>query len=48
MRADGSVRTVLEIGRRAPDALDKHVRYDGTLQDITELRQVEGKLRAAF
>ena len=38
VRADGSVRTVLEIERRAPDVLDRHTRYDGTLQDITDLR----------
>ena len=38
VRADGSVRTVLEIVSRAPYAPDRHVRTDGTLQDITELR----------
>ncbi len=38
VRADGSVRTVLEIVSRAPDAPGGHVRTDGTLQDITELR----------
>jgi len=38
VRADGSVRTVLELQRRAPDTLDGHARYDGTLQDITELQ----------
>ena len=47
VRADGSVRTVLEIERRVPDAPDSHARYNGTLQDITELRQVERELRAA-
>ncbi len=40
--ADGSVRTVLELQRRVADTLDGHARYEGTLQDITELRQVEG------
>ena len=47
VRADGSVRTVLEIQRRALDTPDRHARYDGTLQDVTELRQVERELRAA-
>ena len=47
VRADGSVRTVLEIERRAPDALDRHARYDGTLQDITDIKQAEAELRAA-
>ena len=47
VRADGSVRTVLEIERQLPDALDSRARYDGTLQDITELRQVERELRVA-
>ena len=47
VRADGSVRTVLETVRNVPDTPDGHLRYDGTLQDITELRQVEVELRAA-
>ena len=42
VRADGSIRMVHELERRAPGAPDKHLRYYGTLQDITELRQVEG------
>ncbi len=41
-RADGSIRMVHELERRAPDAPDRHLRYYGTLQDITDLRQVEG------
>jgi len=47
VRADGSIRTVLEIERRGPDTPDKHVRYDCTLQDITELREVEREPRTA-
>lgn len=47
VRADGRVRTVLEIQRRALDTPDRHARYGGTLQDVTELRQVERELRAA-
>ncbi len=42
VRADGSIRMVHELERRTPDAPDRHLRYCGTLQDITELRQVEG------
>ncbi len=33
---------VREIETRAPDALDRHAKVDGTLQDITELPQVGG------
>ena len=47
VRADGSVRTVLETVRDFPDAPDGHFWHEGTLQDITELRQVEVELRAA-
>ena len=47
VRADGSVRTVLEIEMRPADTPDRQTRSEGTLQDITDLRQVEGKLRAA-
>ncbi len=41
-RADGSIRLVHELERRTPDAPDRHLRYCGTLQDITNLRQVKG------
>ena len=47
VRADGIVRTVVEIVRDFPDAPDGHIWHEGTLQDITELRQVEVELRAA-
>jgi len=48
IRRDGSVRTVHEITRDIPGEFDDHARYDGTLQDITELRLVETRLRAAL
>ncbi len=47
VRADGIVRTVLEIVRDFPNAPDGHIWHEGTLQDITELRQVEVELRVA-
>ena len=47
VHADGGVRTVLETVRNVPATPDWHVRHEGTLQDITELRQVEVELRVA-
>ena len=47
VRADGSIRTVHEWGAPAADAAVGQVRFDGTMQDITEFRQVEHELRAA-
>ncbi len=45
IRADGSIRTVVELEKLIPDAPGKHIRYQGTLQDITELRHVQERAR---
>ena len=47
VRADGSVRTVMEMERREPDVPGRHTGTHGILQDITERRQVERELRTA-
>lgn len=45
VRADGEIRTVIELERSAAEAAGNQITYDGTLQDITELRHIQERTR---
>ncbi len=47
VRSDGETRTLKALGRRYEDADGKPIRLGGTVQDITERKRIEERIRAA-